>query len=668
MSAPTLDYANSHLTQITVDWTALTTTAETRGAAIDTYHLEWSTDSGATWSSLQGQVGAESTALTKTQSTGITGGNDYQFRVTAHNAHGYGTTSSVTTITAATVPAAPAAPTVALSSTTITIDWAAPADNNDAITAYRVKVENNSGTGVETVAECDGSDSDVITNTACEFTMSTLLLAPYSLSVGDSIIVTVAAYNNYGWGADSADSDGTLLAQKEPEAPSAPTRDTGTTSSSLIIDWTAPTTNGASITSYNVVWDSGTSGVTWTSLVGEATDFTALTYTKTGVTSGDSYQFKVRAKNIWGWGAYSSALTIVAAHAPDTMSTVTTAIDATTGGVTITWAEPASNGGAITAYTIKIVDEAGSTWSTETTDCDGSNAAIVSAKSCTIPMSTFAALPFSYSTLGTVIKVKATATNAYGTSPAESTENTSGAEYKAVPGTMSTPTRGAASTESSIVVEWTAPSTQAETGGSSITGYEIVWDAGDGSADTTLAGLVSSYTSTSYTQGSGLTEGDDYLFKVRAKNIYGWGPYSAVATIAASSVPDAMATVTTSVVSGEVKINFAAPGDNGDTITGYDLEIRYSDGTTYAEETTNCDGSDGTIKTNMYCTIPMTLLRAAGTYNLAYGDLVVVRARAYNSIGAGAWSEVNTVGATIETEPGQMTDPFRGSSTSITQV
>jgi hypothetical protein len=99
-----------------------------------------------------------------------------------------------------------------------------------------------------------------------------------------------------------------------------------------------------------------------------------------------------------------------------------------------------------------------------------------------------------------------------------------------------------------------------------------------------------------------------------------------------------MSTVTTSVVSGEVKIVFTAPADNGDTITGYEIEIQYSDGTTYAEETTSCDGSDGTIMTNMYCTIPMATLRNAGSYNLVYGDLVVVRARAYNSIGYGDYS------------------------------
>jgi len=115
-------------------------------------------------------------------------------------------------VIAATAPDTPVAPSVSLSSTTIQISWAAPGANNDAITAYRIYVEDNLGTGIEDTVECDGSDSDIISNLACEWTMSAVLLAPYSLSVGDSIVVTVAAYNNFGWGSASLDSDGVLLA------------------------------------------------------------------------------------------------------------------------------------------------------------------------------------------------------------------------------------------------------------------------------------------------------------------------------------------------------------------------------------------------------------------------------------------------------------------------
>lgn len=140
----------------------------------------------------------------------MTGGNDYVFRVRAKNAHGHGDPSNEVTFTTATSPDAPGQPSVSLTDTTIVITWTAGGDNNDAITAYRVKIEDSTGTGLEDTAECDGSESGVVSGLSCTFTMATLLDAPYSLTVGDSIIATVEASNNYGFGATSIDSDGVL--------------------------------------------------------------------------------------------------------------------------------------------------------------------------------------------------------------------------------------------------------------------------------------------------------------------------------------------------------------------------------------------------------------------------------------------------------------------------
>lgn len=139
---------------------------------------------------------------------------------------------------------------------------------------------------------------------------------------------------------------------------------------------------------------------------------------------------------------------------------------------------------------------------------------------------------------------------------------------------MSNPVRANGSTESQIVVSWTAPSTTSETGGSAITAYELLWDAGDGATpDTVLVALSSLSTDTSYSVTSGLTEGNDYIFMVRAKNIYGEGAYSDEITITASAVPDTMNTITTSVVSGNVKLDFTPPNNNGDVLTSLIVEI-----------------------------------------------------------------------------------------------
>jgi len=64
-------------------------------------------------------------------------------------------------------------------------------------------------------------------------------------------------------------------------------------------------------------WDEGSLGVSWADLAGFSTASTASTFTvTTGITSGSDYQFRVRAKNIHGWGEFSSILTIQAAGTP----------------------------------------------------------------------------------------------------------------------------------------------------------------------------------------------------------------------------------------------------------------------------------------------------------------------------------------------------------------
>ena len=116
MTSPVYDPLSSTLTSIRVTWSALSTLASQGGVAVDSYHLQWdSGTSGVTWTDVQGQDGSLSTATSATISSGITGGNSYQFRLRAHNIHGWGTYSSVLTVTASGVPAQPAAVTTTLS-------------------------------------------------------------------------------------------------------------------------------------------------------------------------------------------------------------------------------------------------------------------------------------------------------------------------------------------------------------------------------------------------------------------------------------------------------------------------------------------------------------------------------------------------------------------------
>ena len=80
----------------------------------------------------------------------------------------------------------------------------------------------------------------------------------------------------------------------------------------------------------------------------------------------------------------------------------------------ISWSAPSDNGTPITSYTVHI-RKADNTFTEELSDCDGTDATIVSATQCTIPHTSLIVAPFDLQ-LGYNIDAKIVATNAYGSS------------------------------------------------------------------------------------------------------------------------------------------------------------------------------------------------------------------------------------------------------------
>ena len=73
---------------------------------------------------------------------------------------------------------------------------------------------------------------------------------------------------------------------------------------------------------------------------------------------------------------------------------------------------------------------------------------------------------------------------------------------------------------------------------------------------------------------TGLTSGQAYLFKIRARNIYGYGSFSPTATILASDVPNVMTTINTVNIGTNILIIWSAPpGDGGETIDAYEVQL-----------------------------------------------------------------------------------------------
>lgn len=143
MLAPSQGSSTSE-TQIEVNWNALTGD-NTGGVAILSYNLQW--DNAGVWADLQGDISSLSTALTYLKdSTGLTAGNSYSFRVRAYNVHGWGPFSSVATIKAASFPSQPSPPTVTLNNILVMISWNDPYANSGTINGYKVFISDNMGT------------------------------------------------------------------------------------------------------------------------------------------------------------------------------------------------------------------------------------------------------------------------------------------------------------------------------------------------------------------------------------------------------------------------------------------------------------------------------------------------------------------------------------------
>lgn len=379
---------------------------------------------------------------------------------------------------------------------------------------------------------------------------------------------------------------------------------------------------GSSITSYNLQWDAGTNGATWTSLVGEASDFTGTSFTvSSGVSGGNTYQFKVRAANILGWGSFSSVVSLVASGVPSQMDPPTTALSGST--VTISWSAATDNSATVTAYLLEILQSDGSYY-TDTTNCDASTDPVLSARSCALSLTTLRASPYSLAQ-GDLVVARVSAQNANGWSDV-SEVNTSGANIETEPGQMSAPFAGSATSSTQLQVEWAAVS---NTGGSAITSYHLQQETsvGSGTWNDLQGENGDESTLTSFTV-TGLTQGTNYSFRVRAVNQHGEGAYSAETTLVPVDVPEAPSAPTVTATGAYIKIQFTAPSDNnGAAVTGYAISIRQSDDSTYTESTSLCDGTDSTTISNMYCLVLMSDLMAS-PYSLSRLDEVFAKVKA----------------------------------------
>jgi titin len=525
--------------QVGLTWVAPTNTG---GSAITDYVVQFSSNSGSTWSTF-----ADGTSTTASATvTGLMNGTSYVFRVAAANANGTGTyTSATSALVPATTPGAPTSVVGTAGNTQVSLTWTTPASTGGSvITDYVVQFSSNGGSTWSTFA--DGTSTS---------TLATVT----GLTNGTSYVFQIAAVNVAGTGSYSTESNAATPATTAG-APTSVSAVIG--AASATVSWTAPASNGgAAITDY-VIQFSANSGSWATFADGTSTSSSA---TVTGLTNGTNYTFRVAAVNSAGTGTYSTASSSVT---PVTTPGAPTSAAASTGArqATISWTAPTSNGGSsITNYAIQFSTDAGSNFSTQI-----------------LTGSTSTSYVYTGLTAGTAYVFRVAAITSVGQGGWSSNTSSLTIQDQAGAPTSVIGVDGVGR----VVLSWTAP---ASNGGASISDYTIRFSANSGSSWSTFTDGVSAATSATVT---GLTNGTSYIFQVAAVNTWGTGSYSASSSAQTPFTrPNAPAGVVGSPSSAQVVVTWSAAAANGRAVTDYVIQFSSNNGASWS---TFADGMSAT--------------------------------------------------------------------------
>lgn len=175
---------------------------------------------------------------------------------------------------------------------------------------------------------------------SCSVPITTLLASPYNLPWGSSIFAQISATNSYGTSVLSQGDNGAIILTV-PSAVVVSNYDAGTSATQIVINWTeAPENGGTLVLDYEIQLAVGTDGTY--SIIESSIGANILTYTYNDVDSGQTYKFKVRARNSEGYGLDSNEEVILAAQIPN--QPIAPAPYFTPDTVTIDWMAPNEGG------------------------------------------------------------------------------------------------------------------------------------------------------------------------------------------------------------------------------------------------------------------------------------------------------------------------------------
>ena len=560
-STPSAPRVSSDNESLDVSWSA----PAANGASITGYTVQWKSGDQQFSSSRQ----ATSTTTSYTI-TGLTNDTTYTVRVRATNSVDDSAWSSTTTGTPETQPpSAPSSLTLDPGNGTLGVSWSVPAANGSQITGYRVQWKSGAQ---------EFSSSRQSSTASTSYTIR-------SLTNDTTYTVRVRALYSAGSGEWSPVSSGAPAAQP-PSAPAAPSLTAD--NAALRVSWSAPASNGASITGYAVQWKSGAQEFSSS----RQASSTSASYRISGLTNDTTYTVRVRAVNSAGSGAWSAE----SSGSPAAQAPAAPNAPRVTGGNTtlaVSWSAPAANGASITGYGVQ--------WRSSAQGFSGSRQASASSTSHTI----------TGLTNDTTYIVRVRAVNSVGSgSWSPESSGSPAAQAPAAPGAPSL-----TADNSSLRVSWSAPAAN----GASITGYRVQWKSGTEEFSSTRQASASSTSA----RISGLTNDTTYTVRVRAANSAGSGAWSAVSSLApAAQAPSAPAAPSIASDNQSLTVSWSAPASNGASITGF--TVQWKSGTQQFSNSRQASASASATSHTIS--------------SLTNDTTYTVRVRAVNSVGSGSWS------------------------------
>ena len=383
----------------------------------------------------------------------------------------------------------------------------------------------------------EGTDAASFGFNAATRQLSTKSGVTYDHETKPSYSVTLKAEDDNGGSGTLAVTITITDVEEPPDRPAAPSVSSvdGNTTS-LDVNWTAPSNTGPDIDNYDLRYREGSSG-SWTN---GPQNVSGTSATISGLTESTSYQVQVLARNAEGdspWSLPGSGQT-GALGAPD----VPHSLDATPGNrqVMLSWVQP-PGGAEVTHY--EYEQDLSGTWiSTGGTATSHTVTGLTNGQTYTF---------------------RVRAVNSAGASAAST------ASASVTPATVPGAPTGLGATVSDQRVDliWTAP---ASNGGQSITGYE--YEQGGSGTWISTGGTATGYTVFN------LTNGQPYRFRVRAVNSVGAGAASAASpNVTPARAPDAPSGLGATVGDEQVDLIWTAPASNGGAvILRYEYELDFS--------------------------------------------------------------------------------------------